>query len=65
LKYREELHKQFEYHRFLLRLEVLRTEATTGTWTPEHVEEYQRIDTTITEPMLRAEEQVGRRYTGT
>jgi hypothetical protein len=63
-KYRDQLYEQLTYHRIFDRLENLKQAVETEEWTAAQTEEYETIDKLITEAMLYAERQVGRRYTG-
>ncbi len=60
--YTTALYNQLEYHKIWEKETHIKEVVTSGKWTPHHTEQYQRIDTTITEIMLSAERKAGRRY---
>jgi hypothetical protein len=61
-KYTSELYDQLSYHKIWEKEGQLKEAASSNTWTPYHTEQYQRVDTKITEIMLSAERKAGRRY---
>jgi hypothetical protein len=63
IKYKEVLHDQLLYHKVSERIADLETAAQQQSWTAQHTQEYERLDTLITESMLHAERSSGKRYT--
>ena len=57
--------KQIQYHKLDTRIQKLYTSATDGTWTADHIQEYESIDTLLTESMLSAEKQVSKKVSTT
>jgi hypothetical protein len=61
-KYTTALYEQLEYHKIWEKETQFKEVANSGKWTPHHTEQYQRVDTNITEIMLSAERKAGRIY---
>jgi hypothetical protein len=61
-QYRDILHKQLEYHKIYDKVESLQVASATGTWSDAHTQDYQSVDKTITEAMLHAESNTGRKF---
>jgi hypothetical protein len=62
-KYKEALHRQLQYHNVPEKWSALMTIALNKIWTDKHSEEYEKIDTLITESMLYVERQSSTKYT--
>jgi len=64
-QYTEELLVQLCYHKILPKAEKLHTKAQSGSWTPENIHEYEKLDNLITEAMLKAERRISKKVTTT
>jgi hypothetical protein len=62
-KYRESLHQQLTYHKVIEKCQSLLEAADRNTWTSEHLDQYEKLDRTITEAMLYAEASCSRKVT--
>jgi hypothetical protein len=64
-KYRSALHDRLESHDVFNRLEMLQDKLTKHEWTANCIDEYEKLDATITESMLSAEKDISKRVTCT
>jgi hypothetical protein len=64
-KYTSTLQAQLEYHKIPKKLEALQRVISSGQWSHDHQQEYEKIDKLITEAMLHAEKISSKKYTGT
>jgi hypothetical protein len=64
-KYTSTLQEQLEYHKIPKKLDALQRVISSGQWSHNHQQEYEKIDNLITEAMLHAEKISSKKYTGT
>jgi hypothetical protein len=62
-KYRDILHEQLQYHKVFEKCETLSAAISSGRWSPDHISNYEQLDTIITQSMLYAKQSCGKRYT--
>lgn len=60
-QYRDVLHNQLQYPKVYDKVQHLQEVTESGTWTEEHTKEYQKLDKLITDSMLYAERNTGRK----
>jgi hypothetical protein len=60
-QYRDVLHNQLQYPKVYDKVQHLQEVTESGTWTEEHTKEYQNLDKLITDSMLYAERNTGRK----
>lgn len=60
-QYRDELHQQLQYHKVYDKVQALQEISDAGTWSATDTAQYQQLDKIITEAMLHAERNTGKR----
>jgi hypothetical protein len=60
-QYRDILHEQLNYHKIYDKVQAMQVTSDSGAWTSATTEEYQKIDKLVTESMLYAERNTGKR----
>jgi hypothetical protein len=63
--YNTALVKQLEYHSVFKKLEIMNEAVVNNSWSPHFTSEYIKLDNTITESMISAEQSIVRRGTNT
>jgi len=64
-QYTEELLAQLRYHKVLPKVEQLQKKAEQGIWTQTQTQECEKVDTLVTEAMLKAERAISKKNTDT